>query len=86
MKRIRSEHKAKSGSMRDTLKALLDTSNRAEARISKAREVGGGDGSNRTIGNIQSLHSHDKNDIPAGSIPQPFITTNSLFLSLPSMI
>jgi len=47
MKRIRIQHKAGSGSTRDTLKALLDTRNRAEARISKARESGGGDGSTR---------------------------------------
>ena len=52
-KRIRSEHKAKSGSTRDTLKALPDTSNRAEARISKAREAGDGNGSNRAIRNIR---------------------------------
>ena len=52
MKRIRTKHKAGSGSTRDTLKALLNTSNRAEARISKAREAGGGDGSNRAIGKI----------------------------------
>ena len=52
-KRTRSEHCASTGSTRDTLKALLDTSNRAEARISKAREAGGGDDSNRTIGNIR---------------------------------
>jgi len=50
--RIRTQHKAKSGSTRETLKALLDTSNRAEARISKAREAGGGDGSNRAIGKV----------------------------------
>jgi len=47
-KRIRSEHCASTGSTRDKLKAL-NTSNRAEARISKAREAGGGDGSNRAI-------------------------------------
>ena len=35
------------------MKALLDTSNRAEARISKAREAGDGDGSNRAIRNIR---------------------------------
>jgi len=46
-KRIRSEHSAGSGSTRETLKALLDRSNRAEARISTAKEAGGGDGSNR---------------------------------------
>ena len=36
-KRTRAEHCASTGSTRDTLKALLDTSNRAEARISKVR-------------------------------------------------
>jgi len=35
---IRIQHSAKSGSTSDMLKALLDTSNTAEARISKARE------------------------------------------------
>jgi len=44
--------KAGSGSTRDTLKALLDRSNRAEARIFKAKEAGGGDGSNRPTRNV----------------------------------
>jgi len=52
-KRIRSEHCASTGDTRDKLKALLNTSNRAEARISKAREAGGGDGSNRAIRNVR---------------------------------
>jgi len=52
MKRIRSEHCASTGSTTDKLKALLDTSNRAEARIPKAREAGSGDGSNRAIGKV----------------------------------
>jgi len=51
-KRTRAEHCASTGSTRDTLKALFDTSNRAEARISKAREEGDGDGSNRAIGKV----------------------------------
>ena len=51
-KRIRTEHKAGSGSTRDTLKALLDISNRAEARIFKAKEAGGGDGSIRATRKI----------------------------------
>ena len=51
-KRTRSEHCASTGSTRDKLKALLDTSNRTEARISEAREADGGDGSNRAIGKV----------------------------------
>ena len=51
-KRIRTEHNAGSGSTRDTLKAMLDISNRAEARIFKAKEAGGGDGSNRATRQI----------------------------------
>jgi len=51
--RKRAEHKPGSGSTRDTLKALLDRSNRAETRIFKAKgETGGGDDSNRTTRNV----------------------------------
>ena len=60
-KRIRTEHDAGSGSTRETLKARLDNtlkarldiSNRAEARIFKAKEAGGGDGSNRATRKIE---------------------------------
>jgi len=51
-KMMRIQHKAGSGSTRDTLRALLDTGNRAEARISKAREAVGGDGSTRATRKI----------------------------------
>ena len=50
--RKRAEHKAGSGSTRDTLKALLDRSNRAETRIFKAKEMGSGDDSNRATINV----------------------------------
>ena len=56
MNRQRAEHKAGSGSTRDTLKAhcliVANRSNTAEARIFTAKEAGGGDGSNRATRNV----------------------------------
>ena len=77
-KRIRTEHEAGSGSTRDTLKARLDNtlkarlgiSNRAEARIFKANEAGGGNGKNRAIINV--LNSIKRRAAGEEGIPSVF--------------